>query len=154
MPVVTAHINLGSNAGPSRQILEAAIEAVEALSEGPALHSHPVESEPWGFDSPNRFLNVGVEIETSLAPEELLDRLQEIECEVAARFVADNRHRNPDGSYRDRALDIDIIFYGALEVHTSRLTLPHPRRLERDFVMKPIREIAAMRGRNIFNGLT
>lgn len=150
MPVVTAHINLGSNAGPSRQILEAAIEAVEALSEGSALHSHPVESEPWGFESPNRFLNVGVEIDTSLLPEELLDRLQEIEREVAARFVADNRHRNADGTYRDRALDIDIICYGDLELHTPRLILPHPRRLERDFVMKPLREIAAMRGLNIF----
>lgn len=150
MPVVTAHINLGSNAGPSRQILEAAIEAVEALSEGPALHSHPVESEPWGFESPNRFLNVGVEIETSLLPETLLDRLQEIERRVAARFVADNRHRNVDGSYRDRALDIDIIYYGDIEMHTPRLTLPHPRRLERDFVMIPLREIASMRGRDIF----
>lgn len=150
MPVVTAHINLGSNAGPSRQILEAAIEAVEGLSEGPALHSHPVESEPWGFESPNRFLNVGVEIETSLPPETLLDRLQEIERRVATRFVADNRHRNADGSYRDRALDIDIIYYGDIEMHTPRLTLPHPRRLERDFVMIPLREIAAMRGRDIF----
>lgn len=144
MPV-TAHINIGSNAGPSRQILQAAVEAVEALSEGPALHSRVVESEPWGFESPNRFVNVGVEIETSLPPLELLDRLQQTEREVAAQFVDDNRHRNADGTYRDRALDIDIIFYGDTVMDTPRLTLPHPRRLEREFVMTPLREIAAMR---------
>ena len=94
-----------------------------------------VESEPWGFESTLRFLNRGVLIITpdTRMPEEILDITQKVES-----LVGDGRsHRNPDGSYRDRALDIDIIDIDGMRLDTPRLTLPHPRAKERPFVEGP-----------------
>ena len=142
--MMLAHINIGSNIGDSRSAIERAVADVFSLSEGVKRRSGLVESEPWGFESPNRFLNVGVEIETTLHPEALLSRLQEIE-----RRISPASHRNPDGTYRDRVIDLDLIFMGRqkgdvfemLICDSPRLTLPHPRAVERDFVMSPIREL-------------
>ncbi len=141
-----AHINIGSNIGDSRSAIERAVAAVFALSRGITRRSSLVESEPWGFESPHRFLNVGVEIETRLSPEELLMELQGIE-----KGICDDSHRNPDGSYRDRIIDIDLIFMArrddtpeGLETvvnDSPSLTLPHPRALERPFVVAPIQEL-------------
>ena len=141
-----AHINIGSNIGDSRSAIERAVAAVFALSEGETRRSSLVESEPWGFESPNMFLNVGVEIETSLTPEELLRRLQGVE-----RGICADSHRNPDGSYRDRQIDIDLIFmarrndtldgWETVAYDSPQLTLPHPRASERHFVVVPIREL-------------
>lgn len=136
-----AHINIGSNIGDSRSVIERAVADIFNMSEGVARRSDYVESEPWGFSSPNRFLNIGVEIETSSSPEELLARLQEIE-----KSISPASHRNPDGSYRDRLIDIDLIFManadGTLLHHASpSLVLPHPRAVERQFVMLPILQL-------------
>lgn len=136
-----AHINIGSNIGDSRSVIERAVADIFNMSEGVARRSDYVESEPWGFSSPNRFLNIGVEIETSSSPEELLARLQEIE-----KSISPASHRNPDGSYRDRLIDIDLIFMadadGTLLHHSSpSLVLPHPRAVERQFVMLPILQL-------------
>ncbi|MDE6360392.1 MAG: 2-amino-4-hydroxy-6-hydroxymethyldihydropteridine diphosphokinase [Muribaculaceae bacterium] len=141
-----AHINIGSNIGDSRSAIERAVAAVFALSEGDARRSSIVVSEPWGFESPNRFLNVGVEIETSLPPEELLGRLQDVE-----RGISPASHRNPDGSYRDRLIDIDLIFmarrndtpdgWETVINDSPLLTLPHPRASERPFVVAPVKEL-------------
>lgn len=143
---MTAHINIGSNLGDSRAIIEAAVAELAALStDGECRRSSFVESEPWGYDSPNRFLNIGIDIESCLPPLELLHALQAIERRVAARFASGgnpgNDHRNPDGTYRDRALDIDLIIYGDLTMDTPELTLPHPRAALRPFVLGPLREL-------------
>lgn len=98
--------------------------------------SDPVESEPQGFDSPHRFLNIGVSLLTDLDPEALLDVMQEIE-----RLIGRLPHRNADGSYRDRDIDIDIIFIDGIVCSSARLTLPHPRARERDFVTGPLRQL-------------
>ncbi len=136
----TVHINLGSNIGDSRSILERAVAYVFRLHEGttPPRRSSIVESGAWGFESANPFLNIGVEIETALPPLELLERLRAIERETAPEG---NAHRNADGSYRDRYLDIDLIFYGSLRMETPELTLPHPRWRQRPFVCAPIAEL-------------
>lgn len=99
--------------------------------------SKPFFSEPWGFESPNRFTNVGVVFETSLEPFALLEHLQQIE----KKLTNGASHRNADGSYRDRQLDIDIITFGELRIDTPRLTIPHPRMRDRDFVMIPMMEL-------------
>lgn len=136
------HISIGSNAGPSREIVEAAIEAVEALSEGPGRHSSLIVTQPWGFESPHMFVNAGVDIDTALDPAALLDRLQRIEQELPRRFgIAENRHRNADGTYRDRPLDLDIIFYGALCLATDSITVPHPCWRQREFVTAPLLQL-------------
>ncbi len=136
-----AHINIGSNLGDSRSVIERAVAGIFSLSEGLTRRSSFVNSEPWGFESPNRFLNIGVEIETSLSPETLLARLQAIEKEISPAS-----HRNEDGSYRDRLVDIDLIFMATSDLkpirhHSPSLILPHPRATERKFVIAPIREL-------------
>lgn len=142
------HINIGSNIGDSRSLLERAVAAVSGLSCGVVRRSSVVESEPWGFDSLNKFLNVGMEISSQLPPEALLERLQAIE-----RSISPQSHRNPDGSYRDRLIDIDLIFgvettengvfnpEEIIRIDTPLLTLPHPRAWQRGFVTAPILEL-------------
>lgn len=131
-----AHINIGSNIGDSRSLIERAVADVFALSEGITRRSSIIESEPWGYESTNRFLNIGIEIESTLPPETLLDHLQAIE-----KAISTASHRNPDGTYRDRLIDIDLILYGDLHLKTPRLTLPHPRASQRPFVLLPLREL-------------
>lgn len=76
--------------------------------------------------------------------EQLLDALQAIE-----RRHGTLAHRNADGTYRDRDLDIDIIAVDMLCLDTPRLTIPHPRAAVRDFVMTPLRELAPDMARRI-----
>lgn len=99
--------------------------------------SHTMESEPWGFDSPNSFLNVGMMVLSDLPPLQILQKLQAIE-----RSLSPAPHRNPDGSYADREVDIDIIAIDELTVDTPELTVPHPRMAERRFVLEPMAELA------------
>lgn len=101
--------------------------------------SHAVETEPWGFESSNRFLNVGIAFRSELEPEEILDRIQEIE-----RSISTDSHRKADGGYADRVIDIDIVAIDELELSTPRLTLPHPHLAERRFFLEPMAEIAGM----------
>lgn len=134
----TVHINIGSNLGDSRSMLERAVAEISSRwPDGRVRRSSIVESEPWGFKSPHRFLNIGVELHTDESPEAVLDALQEIE-----RRLCDAPHRAEDGTYIDRAVDIDLIYYDNLVIDTPRLTLPHPRMHLRPFVMGPLRELA------------
>lgn len=154
-----AHINIGSNTGDRRSLLERAVAGVFSLSRevgGAASGLFPrassiVESEPWGFESENGFLNVGVEIVSDLPPIALLEALEEVERTVVdgwlaagggAEYVASKCHRNDDGTYRDRLLDIDLIFYGGTVMDSPRLILPHPRAHLRRFVMAPWAELS------------
>jgi 2-amino-4-hydroxy-6-hydroxymethyldihydropteridine diphosphokinase len=94
-----------------------------------------IETEPWGFKSKNKFLNAAVKVLTTLSPEECLERTQQIERELG------RKSKSKGGKYHDRPIDIDLLMYGDLKLSTPRLTLPHPRMKERDFVMIPLREI-------------
>lgn len=132
-----AYLNIGSNKGDRIANIGQAVALITSLAtEGRIIKSALVETEPWGFDSPSRFINVGVVIETSLPPEELLTRLQEIE-----RIISPTPHRDASGAYIDREIDIDIIVIDGVEIDTPRLTVPHPRMHLRDFVMKPLDEL-------------
>lgn len=104
---------------------------------GPCEISHVVETEPWGFESQNSFLNVGMMFQTDLEPEAILDKLLEIE-----RSISPDSHRHADGSYADRLVDIDLIAVDRLSVQTDRLTLPHAHLAERDFFLVPMEELA------------
>ena len=136
------HINIGSNIGDRAALIERAVAALcERLDpEGTAeVRLAPiVESEPWGFESANRFLNLGLIIDTiaDVNPQEILHCLQEVE-----REISDSSHRNADGSYTDRSIDIDLIAIDDNVVDTSTLQLPHPRMHLRDFVLRPITEL-------------
>lgn len=99
------HINIGSNIGDSRSAVERAVAALSGITELPLRRSSFVESDPWDFDSPNRFTNLAVDVFSSLSPLPFLAEIQRIEREISPAS-----HRNPDGTYRDRLLDLDLIF--------------------------------------------
>ncbi|MDE6136588.1 MAG: 2-amino-4-hydroxy-6-hydroxymethyldihydropteridine diphosphokinase, partial [Muribaculaceae bacterium] len=119
------HLNIGSNLGRRHTMLSDAVAAIRrAWPEAAVSVSEPMESEPWGYDSPHPFLNIGVMLvlPAPVQPEAVLDTLQDIERTLGHGAP----HRNADGSYRDRPLDIDIIDIDGMQLHTPRLTLPHP----------------------------
>lgn len=156
----TAYINIGSNMGDRRALIELAvariIDAIEVEKSLTALEavstllrrSDFVESEPWGYDSPYPFLNLGLAIETDIPPGALLDLLLGVEHSISPAS-----HRTPSGGYTDRLIDIDLIAYGDLVVDTPRLTLPHPRMHLRDFVLRPMTQLAP-EWRHPLSGLT
>ena len=133
----TAYISLGSNIGDRHAHLERAVALISRLSSGDIVVSTPIETEPWGFDSPNGFVNMAMSITTTLEAEELLGKLLEIQ-----NSISPDSHRNPDGSYADRKIDIDLIAIDAEVLDTPSLELPHPRMHLRDFVLRPMAEIA------------
>ena len=95
-----------------------------------------VETEPWGFDSDNTFLNCVVAFDTTISPTELLDTTEEIERRLGRTT------KSTGGVYHDRVIDIDILLYGNETIENPRLTIPHPLMHRRDFVLKPLAEIA------------
>ena len=94
-----------------------------------------IETEPWGFQSEHPFLNAACMVLTTLSPEQCLAETQKIERELGRTTKSKN------GIYHDRPIDIDLLLYGDLRLSTPKLTLPHPRMYERDFVMIPLKEI-------------
>ena len=131
----TAYIGLGSNLGDRKGNL---IKATAFLAEraGTILAlSSLYETEPWGFESANQFLNAVVVLQTSLSPMELLDTTRLIELEMG-------RITKSDGCYHDRPIDIDLLLIDQLVMHNERLTLPHPLMQQRRFVMEPLAEVA------------
>ena len=133
------HINIGSNTGDRAAQIERAVAALCARLDPDCraeIRLAPIEeSEPWGYESANRFLNLGLMIDTpdDVDPHCVLDELQ-----AAEREVCDAPHRNADGSYPERPIDIDLIAIDDMIVDSPRLQLPHPRMHLRDFVLRPM----------------
>lgn len=129
------YLNIGSNISDPRRMIALGVERLESLF-GPCRVSSPIESEPWGFDSPNSFVNIGIEVETDLSPRELLTAIQTVERELSPVS-----HRNPDGSYKDREIDIDIMDYDGPPYSDEHLAIPHPHLSERPFFLIPLNEL-------------
>ena len=130
-----AYLALGTNIGNKRRnMITAAALLAERVGDVLALSGF-YETEPWGFQSENTFLNAALQFDTSLSPLELLKATQEIEIEMG-------RTQKSNGAYHDRIIDIDILLYEDLVLQTPELTLPHPLMHERLFVMEPLAEIA------------
>ena len=131
----TVYFSLGSNLGNKRENLNKAIKLMEEQIGVLLRQSAFLETEPWGFQSDNSFVNAAICMETSLDPFEVLERTQKIEREMGRTVKSAN------GKYHDRIIDIDILLYDDLKINTPRLTIPHPLMEQRDFVMIPLREI-------------
>lgn len=130
-----AYLALGTNIGNKRRnMITAAALLAERVGDVLALSGF-YETEPWGFQSENTFLNAALQLETSLSPLELLKATQQIEVEIG-------RTQKSNGTYHDRIIDIDILLYDDLILQTPELTLPHPLMQDRRFVMEPLLEIA------------
>lgn len=130
-----AYLSLGSNLGDRHATMRQAIDMLGKEVGIIDRQSSMLETEPWGFQSANKFLNMCVRVLTTLSPQQLLAATQDIERGLG-RMV-----KSVDGHYHDRPIDIDILMYDDLHICTKELTLPHPLMEERDFVMIPLREI-------------
>lgn len=130
-----AYLSLGSNLGDRHATMQSAILLLGKQAGSVDRVSSAIETEPWGFESANKFLNMCVRITTTLSPEQLLATTKDIELQLGRTTKSVN------GQYHDRPIDIDILTYDDLHINTPSLTLPHPHMHERDFVMIPLREI-------------
>ncbi len=130
-----AYLSLGSNLGDRHATMQSAILLLGKQAGTVDRVSSAIETEPWGFKSANKFLNMCVRITTTLSPEQLLATTKDIELQLGRTTKSVNGH------YHDRPIDIDILTYDDLHINTPSLTLPHTHMHERDFVMIPLREI-------------
>jgi deoxyguanosine kinase len=127
-------IGLGTNLGDREFNLKFAIEKIRELI-GNVVHVSSVyETDPVGFISEERFLNMIIETETDLEPEKLLNTILGIETLIG-------RKRSGTG-YSSRIIDLDIILFGDRITGDEIVTIPHPRMHERQFVLVPLCELA------------
>jgi 2-amino-4-hydroxy-6-hydroxymethyldihydropteridine diphosphokinase len=128
-----AYISGGSNLGDRREHLDRAITLLAEKAGRVRKISSLYETEPVGFRDQPWFLNVALELETGLAPEELLHHCWEIE---------NGEGRTRPFANAPRTLDLDLLLYDDLVLATPSLVVPHPRMAERRFVLEPLAEIA------------
>lgn len=130
-----AFIGLGSNLGDRYGSLRRAVDSVGSL---PGTEIRSVsrlrETQPVGVADQPRFVNGAVEVETSLCPRELLDALLGIE-----HALGRDRSGVPAGG--PRTVDLDLLLYGDQEIAEAGLEVPHPRMVERRFVLEPLADI-------------
>ena len=134
------YLGLGSNLGDREAVLLQAIDLIDERVGQVLRRSSFIETDPWGFESANRFLNAAVCCETTLTPREVLQATQQIERDLGKR----KRHatkRQKEINYQDRPIDIDILLYDDLIVDEPDLKIPHPLMHQREFVMRPLNEI-------------
>lgn len=127
-------IGLGSNIGDKRKNITDATFIIGSLMGKLCQLSSLYETEPWGFESSNTFLNATIQIETDFEPQKCLDMAKAIEREMG-------RVHTKEG-YEDRIIDVDILFYDDITYKSETLTIPHPLIEKRDFVLRPLAEIA------------
>lgn len=127
------HINIGSNLGDRRKVIAKAVAMIEERLGVKARRAPIVETPAWGFESANKFLNLGIALDVEIEPVALLPLLRGIEREIDP-----SPHRDAAGGYIDRAIDIDLIAVGDTVVESAELTLPHPRMRDRRFVLLPL----------------
>ena len=134
----TIYISLGTNLGNKQQNLRRAMNAIHQNIGKILAESSIYENEAVGFEG-NPFFNQVIKVETALLPEHLLQKTQEIEKKLGRTQKTVIENGAP--VYENRIIDIDILLYDDLQINTETLTIPHPRMLEREFVMKPLNEI-------------
>jgi 2-amino-4-hydroxy-6-hydroxymethyldihydropteridine diphosphokinase len=130
----TVYLSLGGNLGDPAQSMGAALRILDADDNTRVVTvSSLYRTPPWGkLDQPD-FLNAATEISTTLAPRALLELC--LDAERKLKRVREER-------WGPRLIDIDILVYGERIIHETGLEVPHPRMLERAFVLAPLAEIA------------
>ncbi|MDE7192199.1 MAG: 2-amino-4-hydroxy-6-hydroxymethyldihydropteridine diphosphokinase [Clostridia bacterium] len=130
----TALLSLGSNMGDRQAYLDGAIKSLQDNQDIKVERiSTPFENPPYGGVAQLPFINMAVKISTYLSPYELLNYLHSIESQAK---------RDRSVRWGDRTLDMDVVFYGDSIIDDDTLTIPHPDYVNRDFVLKPLKEIA------------
>ena len=141
------YLGLGSNLGDCSRNLKRAIRLIGERVGTVVCQSSFIETEPWGFESENKFLNAVVLCETERTPREVLLLTQQIERDMGKRKEHATQRSQSSmfnvqcSTFNDRPIDIDILLYDDLTVDEPDLKIPHPLMHERDFVMIPLEEI-------------
>ena len=130
-----AWLGLGGNIGDVTEALRQALGLLDGHRDIRVTQVSPLyKTPPWGVEDQPWFLNCCAEIETTLAPEELLEVCQQAEREGKRERIV---------RWGPRTIDVDIVAFEEIAQVEQRLTIPHPRATERDFVMVPLADIAA-----------
>ena len=135
------YLGLGSNLGNREENIGRAIRLIGERVGEVIRQSSLIETEPWGYESDNKFLNGVVLCETTLSPRKVLKTTQQIERDLGKTAAHATKRNVQRATFKDRPIDIDILLYDDLTVDEPNLKIPHPLMLERDFVMIPLREI-------------
>jgi 2-amino-4-hydroxy-6-hydroxymethyldihydropteridine diphosphokinase len=128
----TVYIGLGSNLGDRVANLREAgqrLSAIVKIEKASQLYV----AAPLGYIRDDAFVNAVIRGTTGLKPLELLEMMQAIEAAMGRRSGV---------QYGPRPIDLDLLFYGAVQMETRKLSIPHPRIAQRAFVLKPLAEIA------------
>ena len=149
MEKVDLYLSLGSNQGDRRQNIENALSLLNIELKTPyKAVSSLIETEPWGFESQDKFINAAVHYELYLPkgynPEAeglmILEICKDIERRLG-RTGEPEYNEAGERIYRSRLIDIDILLVGDNKIDCTELTVPHKLMYERDFVMIPLKEI-------------
>ena len=146
---IDLYLGLGSDSGDRKANLDMALDMLDmALGVHYDAVSDYVETEPWGFESPDMFLNAAVRYvldvprgtDTGRLAHGILDKCKAIERQMGRTGGPeyDNKGRRV---YRSRIIDIDILLLGDVRIDDEDLKIPHPLMQERDFVMTPLQQI-------------
>lgn len=133
MSLATVYLALGSNVGQRLERMRSALQLLKAKGIVILAKSPVYENRAVGMQNADPFLNAVVKAQTSLKPEELLNVCLSIEAQLGRKRTA---------AWSPRTIDLDILLYEEMYLKTEHLCLPHPRMLERDFVLKPLMDIA------------
>ena len=123
-----AYLGLGSNVGDRRATLRRAVAAMVEVTAVSAVY----ETEPVGGPEQGRYYNIVVELETEKDPWELLELCRELERAAGRERVV---------RWGPRTLDVDVLLVGDVSVNDDDLTVPHPRMVQRNFVMRPLLDL-------------
>jgi 2-amino-4-hydroxy-6-hydroxymethyldihydropteridine diphosphokinase len=126
--MTTAYVGLGSNLGDRELLIRNAARLI-----GAERLSTIIETEPWGHQDQPRFLNAVAEVETGLEPLPFLTFLLDVERRLGRERVGPR--------WGPRTIDLDLVLYGDRILSGPSLAVPHPRLLERLFVLEPLAEL-------------
>ncbi|MDD5596151.1 MAG: 2-amino-4-hydroxy-6-hydroxymethyldihydropteridine diphosphokinase [Candidatus Omnitrophica bacterium] len=132
--LVTCFLGVGSNLGNRKRFIKLALEKLSKLKGTKIIKvSRTIETKPVGGPpGQGEFLNACLKIETSLSPSALLKNLKNIELELGRKKTV---------RWGPRSIDLDILLYGNRIIKRKELKVPHPKMLEREFVLRPLLEI-------------
>lgn len=128
------YLSLGSNIGDRLEYIREAVQMLHNQEEIKVVNISSVyETDPVGYEEQALFLNIVIQVETSLNPLSLLEQCQKIESELGRKRII---------RWGPRTIDLDILLYNQENIVSEKLIIPHPRIEERAFVLVPLIEIA------------
>ncbi|MFP3719752.1 2-amino-4-hydroxy-6-hydroxymethyldihydropteridine diphosphokinase [Niallia circulans] len=128
------YLSLGSNIGNRLEYIHEAVQMLHNQEEIKVVNISSVyETDPVGYEEQALFLNIVIQVETSLNPFSLLEQCQKIESELGRKRII---------RWGPRTIDLDILLYNQENIVSEKLIIPHPRIEERAFVLVPLIEIA------------